>query len=314
MGNEDAPSAYERRQIELIEIWMRSPPSYAARAYRASKGAVGSLARRVLPNGTVERFGAHVSAVGAYAQKAVPIQAIEGAINANTRAAHWWTRETAILKELGIENFEDIKDLNLERLDALADKTHNLAIGMGGAAGAAGGAGGLLFAVPSVAAIINLTMRTIRQIGLCYGFHQDDHIERACLLEILSLVGSGGDQGAKLASTRFLQETLVMINRQTFKSMAEKAATERAVKEAFITNIREVAKSLGYRLTKSRLQTAIPVVGGGVGLFLDGNYMRSVGWTARHYYQRRWLQERGRWPETIDVGPDVPDSQSDVAC
>jgi hypothetical protein len=313
MSEKRVPSAYERRQIELIERWMQSPPSYATRGFRAAKGAAGSFARRVLPNGTVEKFGARFSAVGAYAQRVIPTGAIEGAINANIWVAHRWTRETAILKKLGIADFEDIKHLDLENLDALANNTHNLAVGMGGAAGAAGGAGGLLFALPSVAAIINLTMRTTRQIGLCYGFHRDDHIERACLLEVLSLVGGAGDQGAKLASTKLLQETLVMINRQSFKSMAEKAATERALKEAFITNIREVAKGLGFRLTRSRLQTAIPLVGGGVGLLLDGNYMRSVGWTARHYYQRRGLQERGRWPETIETESD-PAGPSDVAC
>lgn len=124
------------------------------------------------------------------------------------------------------------------------------------------------------------------------------------MLEVLGLVGGGGEQGAKMASAKFLQETLVMVKRTTFKKMAEKVAAEMALKEAFILQSREVAKQLGYRLTKSRIQAGIPVLGGGVGLLLDGNYMRSVGWTARHYSQRRWLQDRGLWPDIIDAVPD----------
>ncbi len=306
-------SAYEQRQIELIGKWMQSPPSITTRGFRAAKGAAGLIARGVLPDRAVEKFGAYIGTAGAYVRKVIPYGAIEGAINANIWVAHQWARESGILKELEIDNFEAVSQLDLEKLDTVANKTHNVAIGMGGMAGAAGGAGGLLFAVPSVAVIINLTMRTIRQIGLCYGFHHDDHIERACLLEVMSLIGGGVDQSAKVASSRLLQETFVMLNRQTFKSMAEKAARDRALKEAFITEIRKVARGLGYRLTKARLQTAIPYVGGGVGLLLDGNYMRTVGWTARYYYQRRWLQERGRWPETIDAQSDLPENHPDVA-
>ena len=70
--------------------------------------------------------------------------------------------------------------------------------------------------------------------------------------------------------------------------------------------IRQIAKTYGYQLTRSRLLTAVPIVGGGVGLLIDGNYLRKVGWTARRYYQRRWLMERGRWPnELIVVAHDV---------
>lgn len=146
--NQRELSTYERRQIELIETWMSSPPSYAARGIRAAKGAAGSLIRRVLPNGVVEKIGARATLMSAVVQKAIPTGAIEGAVNANLWLAHQWTREKAVLRELGIETFEDVKDLNLEQLDRLANKVHNAAIGAGGAAGAVGGAGGVVLAVP----------------------------------------------------------------------------------------------------------------------------------------------------------------------
>ena len=78
--------------------------------------------------------------------------------------------------------------------------------------------------------------------------------------------------------------------------MAEKAAQDAVSKEAFLTALRAWARKIGVDLTKKRLLTAVPIVGGGLWLLLDGNYLRDIGWTARYCYQRRWLSDRGVWP------------------
>lgn len=186
---------------------------------------------------------------------------------------------------------------DLERLDAAANRVQNWAIGYAGLTGGIAGAGGILIAAPAIAVIINISMRTIRRIGLCYGYQATDHLERRFMLEVLALAGGSGNQAAKLGSAELLREMQMMLARKTWKSMAEKAAQDTASKEAFLTALRLGAKKIGMDLTKKRALTAVPIVGGGVGLLLDGNYLRQVGWTARHCYQRRWLSDQGRWPE-----------------
>ncbi len=54
-------------------------------------------------------------------------------------------------------------------------------------------------------------------------------------------------------------------------------------------------------MTRNRLLMAVPVAGGGVGLLLDGNYLRKIGLAAQHAYQERWLRDRGRWPADEDA-------------
>jgi len=279
---------------------MDAPPPLTVRGYREAKRVVGSVAQRVLPSGVAGQIAARFAAMGRVANTIIPSSAIEGAINANLFVASKWTSKRQARKALGIERFEEVAGLELCKLDAAADAIHNWAVSYGGVAGAAAGAGGILVAVPSVAAIINLTIRTIRQIGFCYGYHHNDDIERACVLEILSIVGGAGDQASKLKSAGVLRELFLLVKRVPFKNMAAKAADEIALKELFIVTIRQVAKTYGYQLTRSRLLTAVPIVGGGVGLLIDGNYIRKVGWTARRYYQRRWLMDRGRWPGGVD--------------
>lgn len=291
---------YVSRQIKLIRMWMDAPPPLTVRGYRETKQVVGSVAQRVIPNWVAKKIGSGAAAMGGILRTIIPTSAIEGAINANLFVAKKWTSKRQVREALGIERLEDTAGLPLSKLDDAADEIHNWAVSYGSVAGAAAGAGGILVSVPSVIGIINLTVRTIRQIGFCYGYFHDDDIERVCILEILSIVGGGQNQTSKLASAGMLRELFVMVKRVSFKTMGEKAANEVAIKELFIVTIRQIAKTYGYQLTRSRLLTAVPIVGGGVGLLIDGNYTRKVGWTARRYYQRRWLMDRGRWPNDTD--------------
>lgn len=287
---------YEERQVALIQEWLNSPPSYFVQGYRHAKETIGWAARKILPEGTPEKVIEYVDVVGAMVRRVIPAGAIEGAINANIWLAEQWIDDRSVLHDLDAQNFEELASYDLERLDIVANTVQNWAIGYAGLTGGAAGAGGIFAAVPGVAAVINISMRTVRKIGLCYGYHATDHLERHFMLEVLALAGGSGDQAAKLGSAKLLREMQLMVARTTWKSMAEKAAQDTASKEAFLTALRAGAKKIGVDLTKKRALTAVPIVGGGVGFLLDGNYLRQVGWTARHCYQRRWLIDRGRWP------------------
>lgn len=288
---------YEARQVALIQAWLDAPPSTTVRGYRQVKQAIGQAARKVLPKGTPDKVAGYAGAAGAVIRRAIPSGAIEGAINANVWLAEQWADEHSVLRDLGAQDFGDLGDYDLERLDAAANRVQNWAIGYAGLAGGIAGAGGILIAAPAVAVLINISMRTIRRIGLCYGYQATDHLERRFMLQVLALAGDSGNQAAKLGAAELLREMQLMLARKTWKSMAEKAAQDTASKEAFLTALRVGARKIGMDLTKKRALTAVPIIGGGVGLLLDGNYLRQVGWTARHCYQRRWLSDRGRWPE-----------------
>lgn len=180
--------------------------------------------------------------VGWVFQQIIPPGAIESALHVNTWLADQWTDRKAILKELQVENFAQLAEHELSKLDDVADGVHDGGILYGGGVGAANGAGGLLFALLGVPGIVNVALRTIRKIGLCYGYSELHPAEK--LFNVLSLAGSGGPAG-RVASLLALRELQVLIASQTFKSMAAKAAENSIGKEAFVIALREFGKRIG---------------------------------------------------------------------
>jgi hypothetical protein len=269
-------SDYEARQIAAIRRWQTKRGSMAGRIVGVAMRPVGWVAQRIVPAG-----------------------AIEGALRGNMWLAEKWADSRGVLRDLQVGSFDEVAQLDLERLDRAADSVRTWAAAYGGAVGVVNGGVGLLAAQVGIPAIINIALRTIHKIGLCYGYANTDETEKLFVFEVLRLAGATGpsERATALLALRQLE---VMIARQAFKKMAENAAQNAAGKEAFVLFIREFAKSIGIQMTRNRLLMAVPVVGGGVGLLIDGNYIRSIGWAARCAYQERWLRDRGKWPETDD--------------
>jgi hypothetical protein len=293
---------YEKRQIEVINAWLNRPPSLTKQTIGRVGTAVDRVARRVLPDRTVEKVIEHLRPAGSAVRKVIPTGAIESAIEGALHANMWLARhsidERSVLRKLEAKDFKDLNYCDLEHLDRAAGKVHDWAIADAGVAGGAFGAGGIFASTVGIAAIINMSLRTIRKIGLCYGYANMDELEKAFIFTILGLGGADQAgkqaifQAEKLALVRALQEIGVMVSRQTFKRMAEKAARNVTSKEALVITAREVAKALGYRLTKNRILMSVPLIGGGVGLLVDGNYIRNIGWAATYSYKQRWLGDK----------------------
>lgn len=301
-GGGPRQSEYEQRQIKAIQEWVNLPSPLSARAMRRTGQAardagrvIRRVARNILPDGVTEHASDFVKAAYGHSRLIVPTGAIEGVLHANMWLADQWADQQSVLRNLRAGSFEELKHYDLEVLDRVASQVHNWAVAIGGGVGGAAGAGGILLAVPGVLAVINISLRTIRKVGLCYGYAALDDLEKRFIFSVLALGGSS-DQAAKLASAKVLREIQVMVAQRTFRSMAQNAAQDRMGKEAFVMGARAAAKKLGFQLTKRRILVSIPLVGGGVGLFVDGNHLRRVGWDAFRSYQRRWLIDRGRWP------------------
>jgi hypothetical protein len=256
---------------------------------------IENAARHVVPAGAAGRIQDLLRPINRLAGLIPLSETIEAALHANIWLADQWANQRSILRGLGAESFDELKNYKLEDLDRSASHVHGRGIVHGGAMGAGAGAGGLFLAIPGAAAVINISLRTIRRIGLCYGYSDLDDLEKRFILGVLGLSGASS-QAKKLASAKMLTEIQVMVANKTFKSMAQKAMRDKMSKEALVMTAKTVAKDLGVQLTKKRILIAVPAIGGGVGLLVDGNYLRRVGGDAVKSYQRRWLMDQGRWP------------------
>jgi EcsC protein family len=182
----------------------------------------------------------------------------------------------------------------LRELDALADSFHRWQVGYAVAEGAVAGAAGLPGIAIDVPSLITLTLRTVRGIGICYGFSSDSEAEREFVLAVIAAAGANSI-AEKSAALLMLRQLEVTVLRQTFKAMAAKAAEQTLSKEAAIIALRDIARQLGLNLTKRKMLQVVPFLGAGIGAAVNWKFMDDVAWAARRAYQERWLQDRGRF-------------------
>lgn len=221
----------------------------------------------------------------------IPTSAVEGAISMADWVANLTTSEGWILEQHGFKSIEEVRTLSLEKQDAMADSVHNWAIGIATAEGSVTGALGLPGMAADIPAVMTLAFRTIRQIGLCYGYQLKTDDDFHFALHILSIAGSGSikEKTASLATLKSLQPTL----KATWKAMEVTAQNNPVSREAFLIALKSLLKKLNINLTKAKALQAIPIVGAGVGGTSNLAFMRSVGWSARRTFQRRILEENG---------------------
>lgn len=229
--------------------------------------------------------------------KIVPEKAIQGALDFANTAGEWLADQKDIKRDGEVDKIADLRVKDLALSDKLADTNHNWAIGFAATEGAATGACGILSAPIDIPATITLALRTIHKIGLCYGYESVTKEDKEFVLSVLAASGANTVE-EKVAALAVLKNIEVILAKQTWKSMAAKAAENRLGKEAAVIGIKNLAKQLGINITKRKALASIPAIGALVGCSVNGWYIKEVGWAARRAFQERWLFDNGK---IIDV-------------
>ena len=225
--------------------------------------------------------------------KIIPAKVIEGAISSCNAAGSFLADQGDILRDAEVEKISDLRNKSLELSDKIADEVHNWALGLAIAEGGAAGAGGAFTILIDIPALITLAFRTMHKIGLCYGYECNTPEERMFINMILS-AASANTVKEKAVALVGIKQLEVIIAKQTWKKIAEKAAANKVGPEALIMFIKSFSKSLGKNLTKRKALQAIPYVGAAVGASMNGSFIQDVAWAARRSFQRRWLAENGK--------------------
>ena len=263
-------SEYEKQQIQAINAWKAEEPAVVSRA-----------------------FGLVVEPLAWLVQKVVPEAAVRGAIDGASTLGQWLTDTADVLRDAGVATVAELRDVDLALCDKLADGVHNWAVGIAVVEGSATGAFGILGAPVDVPAIITIAMRTIHKIGVCYGYECNTTEDEQFVRGILAASGANSVE-EKLAALAVLTTLRTILARQTWKTMAEKAAQNQLSKEAALVLIRNLGKQIGINVTKRRALASIPAIGAMVGGSVNGWYIKEVGWAARRAFQERWLTDAGK--------------------
>lgn len=269
MENEELkkPSVYEKQQIEAITTWEKEPPSVVSQA-----------------------FGVVSKPVAWVVQKLVPQKAIEGALSLANGAGNLLADTKDILRDGKVSSIEDLKHVNLEVCDGLANSVHNWALGIAAVEGGAAGYFGLPGMAVDIPALITFSLRSIHKVGLCYGYEAKTSEDEKFVMMALSSAGANNpaEKAASVLAMREIQQTIL---KQTWKKMAQTAAEKQLSKEAGIIAVKNLAKQLGINITKRKALQAIPFIGAGIGATMNVQYINDICWAARRSFQKRWLEE-----------------------
>jgi hypothetical protein len=264
-GSGFTPDDYITTARSAIDEWKAAPPS-----------VLGSAISTLL------------SPVSWLVGKVVPQSVIMGVLT----GFDWLAKNT--LTNAGSAHFDDLREC-----DRRADQVQNFHIGLAAAEGGAAGLFGFVALPADVAALIALSLRLIRQVGVEYGFEEDNEMERQFCFSVMQ-GASANTVEEKVAAQFLLAELSQTIAKQTFKSMAEKATHNMVGKEAAIVALRALAKQIGVNLTKRKMLEAIPVVGLVVGAASSAWFLRDIGIAAQMAYRERWLDQREQVREAAE--------------
>ncbi|MGI9390255.1 MAG: EcsC family protein [Boseongicola sp.] len=213
--------------------------------------------------------------IGFLTNRLIPADVIEAAIRGADWAASGSIRKAAIQ--------HDFSDIDMCE-DAVSD-VRRWALGYAVTGGGAAGAFGALGLALDVPATMTLALRTVRLIGICYGFGANTEAERVYILDILQLAGANSISEKSEAIERLAKERSDFdgtdwqkIVQMTGQSSGSLAATRR------------VAATLGVNLSTRKVAQLAPIVGAAVGAGVNAAFLNDVAAAARYAYRERWLQ------------------------
>ena len=176
-------------------------------------------------------------------------------------------RELSDKYGLWVPNFSRMKDVPVERLDAIAKQLIRDAERLALAEGAGFGLGGMITVIPDAGLLTAITLRLIQRLCLLYGFEtrgQDARME----LWMAAATAAGVDYGKDLAE------------KQVFEKVAPRIIERLAIK-------------LGQESAEKWVGRLIPLASSAIGGALNFSFVRTWGRRVQHNLRARHVSARG---------------------
>jgi hypothetical protein len=251
---------YEQLQIEQIERWKAESPGVIS--------------------GILEKLTQPLSRL---IGKALKEEDLENWIRSAYDMSEVMAEEREFLERAGVGEIRDMRRKDLAQCDQLADH-YILKAGKSALCRTLTSAGGGLLNVPLM---MSYSLKTVHNVGFCYGFGMRDHRERDFAFGVLQ-VACANTLKAKQDAFVVLGEVEQMIVQEVCQNVA---------KEAVIDALAE----------HGRL-ASLPLIGLAAGVVHDAALAQHTGRVAKYCFQARWLR-RQRKIDKIDAEPALARSK-----
>jgi hypothetical protein len=167
---------------------------------------------------------------------------------------------------LWVPHFGRMRDVPLEKLDAIAERMIHDAQRLAMAQGAGFGLGGMITVLPDAGLLTVITLRLIQKLSLLYGF-QEDGVERRVQMWMAAAAAAGVDFSKDLAE----------------KQMIEKVAPRIASR---------LAVRIGEESAEKWIARIVPLASSAIGGALNYTFVRTWGRRVQRHLRDKHLAER----------------------
>jgi uncharacterized protein (DUF697 family) len=168
---------------------------------------------------------------------------------------------------LWVPHFGRMRDVPIERLDAIAERMIHDAQRLAMAQGAGFGLGGVITLIPDASFLTIITLRLIQRLCLLYGFAENEQ-ERRVQMWLAAAAATGIDFGKDLAE------------KQMIEKLAPRLASRLAIR-------------IGEESAEKWIGRIVPLASSAIGGALNYSFVKTWGWRVQRHLREKHLAERG---------------------
>ena len=250
--------------------------------------SVSRLAHQLLPQELMERVTDHL-------------------LEQTVQFAELLSGNDALYDESGVLSLHDLRQLDLERADELANLVASRNRLLGATEGAVTGLAGFLGAIADLPLSVIIVLRTIYQTAECYGYDLADLDGRQKIYQLLA-----NTDWSVLVEKQTVLLSLVSVQ-QLLKQGGVAGLQQRvgsaADLEVFEKLVQELAGSLNIRLPDQLTSRVVPLAGSVVGAFYNTRLINSVAALAQATFRQQRLDHLpkiSQSSDTLAMPPAVP--------
>ncbi|RTE02372.1 EcsC family protein [Paenibacillus whitsoniae] len=233
------------------------------------------LLDRFTPKALSSKIGEALDELGHYVQAGGKyLVAEQGTLQQLKTASGWKPREDEEARELTIG---DVAGFPLRVMEQVADELIRSRSNLATLQGATTGIGGLLTLAIDIPAVLGLSLKTIQEIAICYGYDPKEKQERIFTIKCLQFASSDIVGKKAILDELAAYATVDKANRQMMSQL-------QGWREVFAT----YRDNWGWK----KLFQLIPIAGMLFGAWINRGTLNDVGEAAHKLYRKRRILER----------------------
>lgn len=206
-------------------------------------------------------------------------------------ASFQYEAEATLLKEANvfdesIQNVYEMKNLSIHQLRFIAEQQMARKRLVSSIEGGLVGTGSFLFLTFDYPVLLGINIRMIQLIGMTYGYPMQHPVETVIVLKVLMIA---------LVPERYRKDLWddVLRNTRHFEDPHFYPDKGSIVDERWINSyLKQVVKAFVIMSLRKKLIQGIPLLGIGVGVYMNYRFASRVSEVAHHFYQKRLLLEK----------------------